>query len=158
MPKKLTADARNALLTAAAEEATRQGDRRIGTEHLLLALLHDPKSRAAQALNVSLDAARVASHTLDVAALTSLGITVASVPDARPRARIRRLRPLTSGAREVLVRSINESRASKSRQVDTTHFLLALLECQEPDPAAQLMRALKVSPDDVRSRLSDAAA
>src|SRR5216683_3308151 len=42
----------------ARDEAIRRGDRTVGTEHLVLALLIDPASPAAQALGCDLDSAR----------------------------------------------------------------------------------------------------
>ena len=42
----------------ARDEAVRRGDRTIGTEHLVLALLVDPASPAARALGCDLDSAR----------------------------------------------------------------------------------------------------
>jgi ATP-dependent Clp protease ATP-binding subunit ClpA len=158
MPRRLSPDVRNAVLAAAAAEASNQGDRRIGTEHLLLGLLHDPQSPAARALGVSLEQALAASQRLDVEALASVGINVAAVPSATAPARVRRLRPLTSGARNALVRSVNESRAGGAKYIDSTHFLLALLDCQRPDAAAELLHALAVDPEVVRSRLATRAA
>lgn len=68
MTKRLRIDVRKLVLTSATEEARRRGDRRLGTDHLLLGLLHDEDSQAAHALRVSLAAARAASEALDVAA------------------------------------------------------------------------------------------
>jgi hypothetical protein len=56
-------------------EATRRGDRTIGTDHLLLAMLAEPDSTTARALDVSLSQARAAAQSLDDLALASLGIT-----------------------------------------------------------------------------------
>jgi hypothetical protein len=58
----------------ARDEAIRRGDRTIGTEHLLLAMLIDPASPAAQALRCDLDTARGALDTLDDQALAAIGI------------------------------------------------------------------------------------
>ncbi len=41
MITRLSVDARKMVLTSAAEEARRRGDRRLGTDHLLHGLLHD---------------------------------------------------------------------------------------------------------------------
>ncbi|MGD1032906.1 MAG: Clp protease N-terminal domain-containing protein, partial [Candidatus Dormibacteria bacterium] len=49
------AETMRTVLTSAAEEASRRGDRRVGTDHLLLGLLHQPDSRAARALGISLE-------------------------------------------------------------------------------------------------------
>ena len=56
----------------ASEEARRRGDRRTGTDHLLLALLEDPSIEAA--LGVSLQQARQALESLDHEALGALGL------------------------------------------------------------------------------------
>ena len=57
----------------AREEARRCGDRRVGTDHLLLGLLHDPATVAV--LGVSLEQCRQALDSLDRGALESLGLT-----------------------------------------------------------------------------------
>jgi ATP-dependent Clp protease ATP-binding subunit ClpA len=154
MPKRLSVDARKLVLTSATEEALRRGDRRLGTDHLLLGLLHDEDCQAAKALGVSLGNARAASDALDRAALAAVGIRVEAL-GAGPSAPFgRRLPPLTSGARAVFKRAIDEARPFKSGRIDTTHFLLALLSLQRPDPAAELLGALGVDPAAVRRRLA----
>jgi len=151
---KLSEDARKTLLTWAAEEAKRRGDRRLGTDHLLLALLHDPDSGPARALGVDLESARAASDALDRAALTAVGIDAGPL-DLPPRqVRVHRLPPLTSGARAVLKRTVEETRGARVRRIQTQHFLLALLTRDRPDPAAELLAALRVDPSQVRARLT----
>ena len=56
----------------ASEEARRRGDRRSGTDHLLLALFEDPSLEAV--LGVSLQQARQALESLDREALGALGL------------------------------------------------------------------------------------
>src|SRR5262245_29909452 len=58
-----------AVVRSALEEARRRGDRRLSTEHLLLALLYDPAAAPARALGVDLETARAALDALDRAAL-----------------------------------------------------------------------------------------
>ncbi len=157
MPKRLSADARKLVLTSATEEARRRGDRRLGTDHLLLGLLHDQDSRAAKALGVSLAGARAASDALDLAALGAAGVEIQALGEAPPASFGRRLPPLTSGARAVFQRAIDEARPFRSGRIDTTHFLLALLSLQRPDPAAELLDALGVDPAAVRQRLGGPA-
>jgi ATP-dependent Clp protease ATP-binding subunit ClpA len=157
MPKRLSVDARKLVLTSATEEARRRGDRRLGTDHLLLGLLHDGDSQAAQALGVSLAEARAASDALDVTALAAVGIQIETLGERPPAPFGRRLPPLTSGARAVFKRAIDEARPFKSGRIDTTHFLLALLSLQRPDPAAELLGALGVDPAEVRKRLGGPA-
>ena len=155
MPKRLSADARKLVLASATEEARRRGDRRLGTDHLLLGLLHEEDSRAAKALGVSLADARAASDALDLAALAAVGIQAGAFGGGPPAPFGRRLPPLTSGARAVFKRAIDEARPGKTGRIDATHFLLALLPLQRPDPAAELLGALGVDPAAVRQRLGD---
>ncbi len=58
----------------ARNEAVRRGDRTIGTEHFVLALLVDPASPAAGAIGCDLDTARRALDVLDTEALAAIGI------------------------------------------------------------------------------------
>jgi ATP-dependent Clp protease ATP-binding subunit ClpA len=154
MVTRLSDDARKAVLTSAADEAGRRGDRRIGTDHLLLALLHDPTSASARALGVDLQAAREASDALDRAALAAVGIDVGHLGRPARAAKARRRPPLTSGARAVLVRAVNDARAGRARRIGTPHLLLGLLTRERPDPAAELLAALGVDPAEVRARLT----
>ena len=153
MVTRLSADARKMVLTSAAEEARRRGDRRLGTDHLLLGLLHDADSSVAQALGIDLESARTASDALDRAALTAVGVNVAHLGDPPQPVYARRLPPLTSGARAVLKSTIEETRHAKTQRIETRHFLLALLARERPDPAAELLQALGVDPSQVRNRL-----
>src|SRR6266536_896922 len=189
---KLADDARKTLLTWATEEARRRGDRRLGTDHLLLVLLHDPDSGPARALGVDLESARAASDALDRAALTAVGIEAGPFGLPATQVSVRRMPPLTSGARSVLKRTIEEARGARetgsaremrgerkergaretrsareqepqgaremrgtrTRRIETQHFLLALLTRERPDPAAELLAALRVDPKEVRARLT----
>ena len=157
---KLSADVRRIVMTSATQEARRRGGRRVGTDHLLLGLLHDADSTAARALGIDLAAARAASHALDLAALAAVGVDVDVDVDvarlAEPPRRV--LAPgltLTSGARTVLKRSLEGARDAKARRIEPRHFLLALLDRERPDPAAELFDALGVDPAQVRRRLDE---
>ncbi len=61
-----------AVYLRASEEARRRGDRRAGTDHILLALLEEPSTEAV--LGVSLQQARRAQESLDHEALGALGL------------------------------------------------------------------------------------
>src|SRR6202044_1813634 len=61
-----------AICLRAMEEARRRGDRRYGTDHLLLALLEDPSIEVV--LGVNLQQARQALESLDHEALGALGM------------------------------------------------------------------------------------
>ena len=71
MFEKFAASTREAV-RAGAEEAQRRGDRRIGTDHLLLGLLHDPAS--ADVLGITVADGREKSADLDRRALAAIGI------------------------------------------------------------------------------------
>lgn len=154
MVKRLSEDARKLVLTAAADEARRRGDRRLGTDHLLLGLLHDPTADPASALGVDLASARAAQDALDQAALAAVGIHTDDLGPIQDAAGARRRPPLTSGARAVFKRAVEQGRPRKSGRIGTRDFLLALLACERPDPAAELLHELGVDPAVVRDRLA----
>ena len=153
MVMRLSVDARTVLFTAGAEEARRRGDRRLGTDHLLLALLHDPDSAAARALGVSLQQARSASESLDRAALAAVGVNVRQLGTPRRPALGRGLPPLTSAARAVVKQAVEEARPMKTGRIEPADFLLALLRRERPDAAAELLAALGLDAAGVRTRL-----
>lgn len=154
MTVRLSQDARHAVLTSAAFEAHRRGDRRIGTEHLLLGLLQDPAGVSARALGVDLEEARSAADGLDRAALAAVGVDLGDLGPAPLVARTRRRPPLTSGARAVLVRGVREARSAGARRIDSRRLLLAVLACERPDPAAELLVALGVDVVEARERVA----
>jgi ATP-dependent Clp protease ATP-binding subunit ClpA len=147
-----------AAVVAAADEAQRRGDARIGTEHLLLGLLHQADSVAVKAIGVDLDSARCALQTMDVDALAAVGIEVdiEGLPPV-PATKFAGHRPFTAGARDVLRRTLVEAQRHRARQLSPMHLLLALLDAGPRDPATQLLAGLGVDAAVVRSRLSEAA-
>ena len=149
-----------AIYLRASEEARRRGDRRTGTDHVLLALLEDPSIEVV--LGVSLQQARQALASLDQEALGALGLgSGTDVPDLPMRAvpkkpRIRdvaqkdRLR-MTPAAKKVLEEA---SKPNRRRLYVTAQQVLAqILALQPPDPAAVLLGALGVNTSEVRRRL-----
>jgi ATP-dependent Clp protease ATP-binding subunit ClpA len=145
-----------AAVVAAADEAQRRGDARIGTEHLLLGLLHEPDSR--RAIGADVDSARRALQAMDVDALAAVGVEVGAqgLPTPAP-ARVSGQRSFTAAARDALRRTLVEAQRRGSRQLAPTHLLLALLDGGPRDPATQLLARLGVDAATVRSRLSEAA-
>jgi Clp amino terminal domain, pathogenicity island component len=152
-----------AVYLRAGEEARRRGDRRAGTEHVLLAVLADPPAQAL--LGVSLPQARQALDSLDQQALGAVGLgpgaaaaplpmrAVPAKPTIRDIASKDRLR-LTPAAKKVLQ---DAARPNRRRIYVTARQVLAqILTLQPPDPAAALLAALGVHPPAVRRRL-DAA-
>jgi hypothetical protein len=149
-----------AIYLRAGEEARRRGDRRTGTDHMLLALLEDPSIEVA--LGVNLQQARQALDSLDHKALGALGLgSGTGAPELQMRAvpkkpRIRdvvqkdRLR-MTPAAKKVLEESVRPNR--RKTQVTAQQVLAQILTLQPPDPAAVLLGALGVNTLEVRRRL-----
>jgi Clp amino terminal domain, pathogenicity island component len=136
----------------ARNEAIRRGDRTIGTEHLLLALLVDPASPAAKALGCDLHSARRALDALDSEALAAIGVEpgITAGPVAmRATGRLR----LTPAAKAVIT-GIRDARGN--READPGIMLSALLELPRPEPAAELLAALGVDARAARERLAGA--
>ncbi len=146
-------------VTDAVAEAARRGDRRVGTEHLLLGLLDDPAGVAAGALGTDIVAARAALDAMDAEALASVGVDVdvAGVPPAPQPTRLPSRRPFTAAARETLGRTLRIASARRVGRLEPQHLLLALLESAPPDPAAQLLDRLGVDRPLVHERLAGAA-
>ena len=152
-----------AVYLRASEEARRRGDRRTGTDHLLLALLED--SSVEVVLGVNLQQARQALESLDHEALGVLGLgsgadapalpmrAVPKKPKIRDVAKKDRFR-MTPAAKKVLEEA---SKPNRRRLYVTAQQVLAqILTLQPPDPAAVLLDALGVNTSEVRRRL-DAA-
>ena len=152
-----------AIYLRASEEARRRGDRRTGTDHLLLALLEDPSIEAA--LGVTLQQARQAHESLDQEALGALGMVfgtgapalpmraVPEKPRLRDVAKKDRLR-MTPAAKKVLEEAVKPNR--RKTQVTAQQVLAQILALQPPDPAAVLLGALGVNTSEVRRRLDTA--
>ncbi|NRQ36595.1 hypothetical protein HII36_32885 [Nonomuraea sp. NN258] len=143
------------VIKAASEEAGLRGDRRIGTEHLLLGLLRDPGSETARALGVGLAAARAALDELDHAALRALGIDVAD----RPRPAPRRPRPVSATALSTSARAaVNTAIKTTTRKTRPTaapgRLLLALLDQGASDPVTPLIDQLGLDRTAVRDRIA----
>jgi ATP-dependent Clp protease ATP-binding subunit ClpA len=149
-----------AVYLRASEEARRRGDRRTGTDHILLALLEDPSIEIV--LGVSLQQARQALESLDQEALGALGLgsgtdapplpmrAVPKKPTIRDVMRKDRLR-LTPAAKKVLE---DASKLNRRRAYVTAQQVLAqILILQPPDPAAALLGALGVNTSEVRRQL-----
>jgi ATP-dependent Clp protease ATP-binding subunit ClpA len=134
---------------AANEEAERRGDRRVGTEHLVLALLTGLDSATTAALDVQLPAAREALDELDQQALAALGLHLPHV-GAIPAGGKKEQFKLTPAARSVFT-GLRAHAGGKALGI--RHVLLALLALQPPDPAAVLLDRLGVDREVVRYRL-----
>ncbi|MEY9775977.1 Clp protease N-terminal domain-containing protein [Arthrobacter sp. MW3 TE3886] len=134
----------------AMDEARCSGDKRLGTDHLLLGALHDPGP--AGVLGVTLDQARAAAARLDRTALASVGIDAQGFERAPMPSRGKKP-PFSSGARSVMEGMLRYTMDQKSRQITTAHLLLSLLDREEHDPAAELLKELGVDRAEVRRRV-----
>ena len=149
-----------AIYLRASEEARRRGDRRTGTDHILLALFEDPSIEGV--LGVNLEQARQAHESLDHEALRALGLVsgtdapalpmraVPKKPRLRDVAKKDRFR-MTPAAKKVLEEASKPNR--RKLQVTAQQVLAQILTLQPPDPAAVLLGALGVNTSEVRRRL-----
>jgi len=149
-----------AIYIEASEEARRRGDRRTGTDHVLLSLLEDSSVEAV--LGVSLQQTRYALESLDQEALGTLGVgsgtdapllptrVVPKKPKIRDVMKKDRLR-MTPAAKKVLEEAVKPTR--RKTQVTAQQVLAQILSLQPPDPAAALLGALDVNVLEVRRRL-----
>ena len=149
-----------AIYLRAGEEARRRGDRRTGTDHVLLALLEDPSIEVV--LGVTLQQARRALESLDHEALGVLGLgsstdapslpmrAVPKKPRLRDVAKKDRFR-MTPAAKKVLENAAKPNR--RKLQLTAQQVLAQILTLQPPDPAAVLLGALGVNTSEVRRRL-----
>jgi hypothetical protein len=152
-----------AIYLRAGEEARRRGDRRIGTDHVLLALWEAPSIEVV--LGVSLQQARQALESLDHEALGALGmgsgtdappLPMRAVPkkptlwDIMQKDRLR----MTPAAKKVLEEASKPNR--RRLQITAQQVLAQILTLQPPDPAAVLLGALGVNTSEVRGRLDTA--
>ena len=149
-----------AIYLQASEEARRRGDRRVGTDHVLLALLEDPSIEVV--LGVSLQQARQAHESLDQEALSALGLgsgndapplpmrAVPKKPTIRDIMKKDRLR-MTPAAKKVLEDAAKPNR--RRLYVTAQQVLAQILTLQPPDPAAVLLDSLGVNRSEVWHRL-----
>ena len=143
MFEQFTQDTRR-IVGYAMEDARSLGDKRMGTEHLLLGALHE--RGPAEVLGVSLDDARKAAARLDASALEAIGFKSKDpVRGAMPTRG--RKPPFSSGA---MVKSAVEQ---KSRKITASSLLISLLGREELDPVSALLVELKVDRQAVRERL-----
>jgi Clp amino terminal domain, pathogenicity island component len=162
-PEKLHAWA---IYLRASEEARRRGDRRTGTDHVLLALFEDPSIEAV--LGVNLQQARQALESLDREALDALGLGAAADAPALPmravpkKPRIREVAKknrfrMTPAAKKVL-EAAYKPKGHRKLQVTGPEVLAQILALQPPDPAAVLLGALGVNTSDALHELASAFA
>jgi ATP-dependent Clp protease ATP-binding subunit ClpA len=136
-------------------EAGRRGDRRIGSDHLLLALLQDDE--LARLVGVDAAAAHAAADQLDRTALAAIGLTLGEFQPTGRAVLGRRVPLMTTGGKAVIQQALAKAAAEKARTITSRHLLLALLDRREPDPAAILLAALRIDQPALRARLAATA-
>ncbi|GLZ77915.1 hypothetical protein Afil01_27220 [Actinorhabdospora filicis] len=149
------------IVKASAEESRRRGDRRIGTEHLLLGILaaaDRPTRPAVTGLlpGIDLAAARAALSDMDAAALRAIGLDIDPAPvAARPRRH-----PavpgtaLTTSARAAVKTAVRSTTLKDRKERIAASLLVALLEQPHPDPVADLFERLGVDREETLARLT----
>jgi ATP-dependent Clp protease ATP-binding subunit ClpA len=176
MFERFTADARQTVV-GAQEEARRLHAGRIGTEHLLLALLAQPDSTSAAVLarhglthDAVVESVRVYGRgdALDAEALTTLGIDLDAVRDRveaafgpgaldAEKSDVRGHLPFSPRAKKVLELSLREAIALKSKSIADGHIALGLLREGE-GLAVRVLADRGVDPADLRRDLTTALA
>ncbi len=142
----VTSEARTAVRHAR-EEAAALGADRVGSEHLLLGILHcsrAPVSRVLHELGVELEAAR--AHVLPTAEVHASG--AGRVPQG-PKG-------ISDYAKVVLEQSLREATARGDGYVGVEHLLLAALRDADGG-AMRTLEALGVAQGDVVRRLDERA-
>jgi hypothetical protein len=159
----------------AREEARRRGNRRIGTDDLVLGLLREPD--VAQVLGCDLGRAREALDAMDRDALVAIGISrpldAPPVPTREPaldgrravvKAVLKDHLPMTPVAKRAMEEAGKDGRHrggsgapwGPSPRWSRERVLMALLSLAPPDPAAALLDALDVDRGAVGARLTEA--
>jgi ATP-dependent Clp protease ATP-binding subunit ClpA len=149
MFERFAAPARDAVVGAVGE-ARRRGDRRVGTDHLLIGVLGDPA--IADLVGADAGAARRAADELDRRALAEIGLDIGEFGSLTPAAGGSHL-PFTPGAKQTLKRTLAHLSTKRSRRIESRHLVLALLERDRPDAAAVILAELRVDPRQVRERI-----
>lgn len=147
----------------AREEARRRGDRKVGTEHLILGLLREPV--LAQALGCDVQTARDALDAMDHDALAAVGIGATfhapPIPIDEPITRpskatlttvLRDRLPMTPAAKRAMETAYKEIRLA--HHTGPQQALVTVLELEPPDPAAELIAVLGVDRAAARKRLA----
>lgn len=166
MPSRFVKCARRCV-ESAVEEARKLGHDTVGDDDLLLGVLRDEESDAAEALRsvgVTLEAAREQARLLFEDALSSIGISLDEVIEragetfefGKPgRGHI----PFSPGAKKALEQSLREALALGDREITPEHVLLGVIRNHD-GAAVKLLGSLGIEVEEVeravlRGRESD---
>jgi ATP-dependent Clp protease ATP-binding subunit ClpC len=131
------------VVVAAQEEAKMLGHNHIGSEHLLLGLLHEQGGLAAHVL---------AAAGITVEAARSQVEELAGPGDKSPNRHI----PFTQRAKKILELSLREALEQKKNYIGTEHIMLGLLHDAD-GMGAQVLERLGGSLSALRQRVIEAA-
>ncbi|MFW6186991.1 MAG: Clp protease N-terminal domain-containing protein [Actinomycetota bacterium] len=134
---------------SASAEAARRGDRRVGTEHLVLALLGGLDPAITRAVGLDVATARRVLDALDGQALAAIGLHLPSGQAVPVEGKHEQFK-LTPAARSVFT---GLRAHTGGQRLDLRHVMVALLALQPPDPAATLLDRLGVDRQAVQHRL-----
>lgn len=150
MFERFSREAKRAV-TAAVEEAEQRGDSHIGTDHLLVGLVASI-APGVDLVGASADDLRNAWLAADRAALEATGVEI-DLPSEPGPSRRRGHIPFTGGAKQVLMDTLREATALKSRRLEPEHMVIALTLRPPHDPAIRLLDAAGLSADAIRADL-----
>ncbi|GAB3305036.1 hypothetical protein EK0264_04405 [Epidermidibacterium keratini] len=143
------------MVRIALNEARGRGDSVVGTDHLLVALLHDPPLASGVLGGRTPDDARSALRARDAAALRSAGVDVDpwDIPRAPAIADQSRL-PMSAGLQQVLQAARHVATEHGCRRIQTHDLLAAVATRPAPDPALDLFNALGLEPARIAAELT----
>jgi ATP-dependent Clp protease ATP-binding subunit ClpA len=138
MFERFTDQARRVVVLAQ-EEARQLGHNYIGTEHLLLALMHQPGSVAGQAL-----AAAGATHVAGQAAVLDIVGRGTDTPSGHV--------PFTPRSKRVLEKALRHALQYGHNYIGTEHILLGLLDLPE-GVGCRALETMGIRPQDVQGQV-----
>lgn len=142
------------MLRIALNEARGRGDSIVGTDHLLVALLHDPPLASGVLGRRTPDDARAALRERDSAALLAAGVDVDTVASTGLVVDDEARLPLSAGTRQVFEAARRITAARGRRRVQTHDLLAALASRPTPDPGLDLLVSLGLDPARIATDLA----
>ncbi|MDJ0313474.1 Clp protease N-terminal domain-containing protein [Arthrobacter sp. H35-D1] len=139
-------------VTSAVKEAQMRGDRRIGTDHLFIGMLHDQE--IIDTLGVTLQRARDVDADFDSTALRAIGLNLSGAASTWSTPPKMSRTPFSTGAKNVMKSALATAVASHSRTINVHQIAVALLSLKAPDPAAALAVGLGIDPTEAIAKLT----
>lgn len=154
MFERFTQEARRTVVLAQ-EEARYRGDKRIGPEHLLVAVFVAAPAELGD-LGPTVDGLRQTWVDVEQDALRSVGVVTErhGVFAVSRRTKQRHI-PFTGSAKGVLEESLRQAITLEDRYIGAEHILLALANLPPTERATRLLMASGVDPATIRESLLD---